>query len=128
MLRIGKDQLAAMEATMKNKEPDWAVGLLKKRHAAWCAERSPEDIRRFCTDTLDFAHRCDFKARPSLQCLLELRVTDRLPSPFSDWQKALLTRKGFSEETRLAQFMETLSGTDQTLLISLHTDLSAIRP
>jgi len=126
MLRISKAQFEVMKTSFKNSEMRWAIGLLNRNHAAWCAQRSPEEIMEICTNTLNFAQQCDIHSKPSLQCLLELYATGRWPSLFSEWQKLLLTRQGFTEETRLAQFLETLSGSDQRFLISLDTDLSTL--
>jgi hypothetical protein len=125
MITIRKEQLDGLELAIRNSESEWAMNCLRGQHASWCAQRNPAEVQQICSDTLAFADLYSFHSKPSLQCLLELRVTGRWPEPFSAWQKLLLTRKGFPEETRLAQFLETLSGADQRVLIALGSDLNA---
>jgi hypothetical protein len=126
MLRISQTQMALMEAAKKGENEAWAVSYLQESHSDWCAQRSADEVTGFCLQTLAFAYRCRLYARDNLAILLNLRVTGRLPAPFSEWQKIALTREGFSEKHRFAQFMETLSGSHSRILISLQTDLNSL--
>ncbi|MEY4210117.1 MAG: hypothetical protein RLZ92_496 [Pseudomonadota bacterium] len=127
MLTITQAQLNQIKTAIENHEPQWAMALLKRKHPDWYARHQTEEIIKFCTETLAFAHQCDLHKKSSFECLLELRVNKQFPWPFSEWQKVLLTRKDFNEETRLSQFLETLSGTDQRILINLDTDLTSLQ-
>ncbi len=127
MLRIDSDQMSAIEAGHRAGEPAWAAARLKTLRPDWCATRSDEALHQFCTETLAFARACAFEQRSSFEQLLLWRADARLPSPFSEWHKLLLTRPGFDEATRLQQFEQALDSPQQPVLIALDTDLAALR-
>lgn len=127
MLSIGPQQMADIEVRHRAGEPAWAQAWLKAQRPAWCAARSEEALQLFCWETLDFGHACGFHQRASLARLLQWRADGRLPAPFSDWHKFLLTRPGFDEESRLQQFEQALESSEQPVLIRLDTDLGPLR-
>ncbi len=127
MLRIDAEQMLAIEGLHRAGEPFWAASRLKTLRPQWCASRSDEALLQFCRETLGFARACQFHQRSSFERLLLWRADARLPSPFSDWHKLLLTRRGFDEDTRLQQFEQALDSPQDLVLISLDTDLAALR-
>ena len=127
MLSIGLRQMADIEARHRAGEPAWAQAWLKAHRPGWCVARSEEALELFCRETLDFGHACGFHQRTSLIQLLQWRADGRLPAPFSDWHKFLLTRPGFDEDSRLQQFEQAIDGREQPVLINLDTDLGSLR-
>ena len=119
--------MAALEAQLKASLPQLCEAFLRQKHATWSATKTQAEIDHFCATTLAFAAHCNLTSVASIDILLEQRVLGRMSAPFSEWQKMLLTRPGRTEESRLSEFLETLSSKDQPILINLNTDLDALK-
>jgi hypothetical protein len=126
MLTVSPSQISRIDVQRRIADERWAISHLNNYHSQWAQEQGPEQVSAFAGGVLSFAYDCRVYARSHHASLLALMLGNDNASQFSEWQKTLLKRQGFSESARFFQFLDTLEGAANHIQIDLDTNLHAL--
>jgi hypothetical protein len=127
MMTIGSVQFARLAAAHRANFIQRLVQKLKATSPQWCDGKTDAGLSAFAGQMTDFAEAHGLYAEASISALMQLRIETGFKLELSEFQHMVLGREGFSESYRVTQFRQTLSGNRQPVLITLATDVAAVR-
>ena len=127
MITIGSVQFARLAEVHRANFIQRLVHKLKATSPNWCDGKTDAGLSAFAGQMTDFAETHLLFSAASVSALMQMRIETGFKLELSDFQRMVLGRKGFSESYRVTQFRQTLSGNRQPVLITLATDVAAMR-
>lgn len=127
VFRIRNEQEEAMAEGVMRRFTEASVPFLLKEAPDWCVERSEEELGDFVASIIAFADEYHIRKAVNIRSLMMLKIEQDFEMPLTGFLHAKTKRKAFDEDYRLEYLAQFLMTGRRPTLITLDTDLEALR-